>query len=166
MLGSREGREMEISEKGLEFIAKWEGFSGSVYKDVAGFPTIGFGHLIRKGEDFSGGISRENALVLLRKDVEKAERSLRSMVRVELAQNQFDVLVSFIFNLGGGAFQRSTLRRVVNRREFVEVPRELNRWVYAGGRRVKGLVNRRREEGIIFSQLPWLYEEGKKEENA
>ena len=75
-----------------------------------------------------------------------AERAVLRLIRVRLADDQFDALVSFTFNLGAGALQRSTLRRKVNREEHGEVPPEFMRWVWAGGRKLKGLIRRRAAE--------------------
>ncbi|SMG63873.1 [similarity to] phage lysozyme [methanotrophic bacterial endosymbiont of Bathymodiolus sp.] len=72
------------------------------------------------------------------------------LVNVTLTDGQFDALVSFTFNLGSGAFQRSTLRRKVNRQAHAEVPGQLMRWVWAGGRRLNGLVKRRRSESSMY----------------
>ena len=73
-------------------------------------------------------------------------------MRVPLAQHQFDALVSFVFNVGGGAFRESTLLRELNAGDYDAVPRELNRWVKAGGRTLPGLVRRRGAEGVLFSR--------------
>jgi lysozyme len=69
---------------------------------------------------------------------------------VPLNNGQFDALVSFNFNLGGGALQRSTLRRKVNREEHDDVPAELMKWVWAGGKKLRGLVRRREAEGLTY----------------
>lgn len=144
----------QITKNGLELIKRFEGFEPEIYLDAAGLPTIGYGHLIRKGEHkmFENGISREAGEALLIKDVQAAERAVLRLIEVPLTDGQFDALVSFTFNLGGGALQRSTLRRKVNREEHDEVPREFLRWVWAGGRKLKGLI-RRRETEIDLYQL-------------
>ena len=80
-----------------------------------------------------------------------AERAVLRLIKVPLTDGQFDALVSFTFNLGSGALQRSTLRRKVNREEHEEVPAEFMRWVWAGGRKLKGLVRRREAESIRYS---------------
>ena len=96
--------------------------SPEIYLDAAGLPTIGYGHLLRSGEDemFKNGISSEAGEALLIKDVLYAECAVLRLIRVPLTDGQFDALVSFTFNLGGGALQRSTLRRKVNREEHEE----------------------------------------------
>ena len=73
------------------------------------------------------------------------------LIRVPLEDGQFDALSSFAFNLGGGALQRSTLRRKVNREEHDAVPDEFRRWVWAGGRKLKGLVRRRAAEAALYA---------------
>ena len=88
---------------------------------------------------------------LLRRDVESAERAVVRLIRVPLEDGQFDALGSFAFNLGAGALQRSTLRRKVNRGEHGAVPAEFRRWVFAGGRRLKGLVRRREAEAALYA---------------
>jgi lysozyme len=95
-------------------------------------------------------VDEDEALELLRSDVGKAERAVLRLIAVPLTQGQFDALVSFTFNLGSGALQRSTLRRKVNREEHDDVPAELMKWVWAGGRKLKGLANRRRLESKYY----------------
>ncbi|OOY33838.1 lysozyme [Solemya velum gill symbiont] len=134
-----------ITQDGIDLIKRFEGFSSTVYICPAGYPTIGYGHLVGSGESFNE-ISETEAEELLRKDVESAERAVLRLVNVPLTDGQFDALVSFTFNLGSGAFQRSTLRRKVNRQAHVEVPAQLMRWVWAGGRKLHGLLKRRKAE--------------------
>ncbi len=137
-----------VTQEGLSLIKRFEGFSPTIYLDAAGLPTIGYGHLLRPGEAemFRRGISHEAAIALLIKDVEVAERSVLRLIALPLTNGQFDALVSFTFNLGGGALQRSTLRRKVNREEHDDVPAEFLRWVWAGGKKLRGLVRRREAE--------------------
>ena len=82
-----------------------EGFSRIVYFCPAGYPTIGFGHVVRDDEDFSAGIDETQAEELLRQDTQIAERAVLRLINVPLTDGQFDVLVSFTYNLGGGALQ-------------------------------------------------------------
>lgn len=142
----------QITKDGLDLIKRFEGFESEIYLDAAGLPTIGYGHLLRPGEDkmFSGGISEAAGEALLIKDVSIAERAVLRLIRVTLTDGQFDALVSFTFNLGSGALQRSTLRRKVNREEHEEVPAELMRWVWAGGRKLRGLMRRREAEVKLY----------------
>ena len=142
-----------ITLSGLSLIKEFEGFSADIYLDAAGLPTIGYGHLLRAGEDkiFRRGISHEAAITLLVKDVEASERAVLRLIAVPLSDGQFDALVSFTFNLGAGALQRSTLRRKVNRQEHGAVPPEFHKWVWAGGKKLKGLIRRRQAEALLYS---------------
>lgn len=150
---------MQMSSHGLELLEQWEGFKTTVYKDSAGLPTIGVGHLLTKSELSSGKItingvpvSYENGLTeqqvtdLLAQDVKPAAAAVNGNVKVDLDQNQFDALVSFTFNVGVGAFNGSTLLKVLNQGQYDQVPTQLLRWTRAGGQVVQGLVNRRNNE--------------------
>jgi lysozyme len=143
-----------ITNQGLMLIKQFEGFSPTIYIDAAGLPTIGYGHLLRAGEAemFKDGITEPMAQALLIKDVLRAEQGVLRLITVPLTNGQFDALVSYTFNLGTGALQRSTLRRKVNREAHADVPAEFMKWVWAGGRKLKGLVNRRKAERIAYLQ--------------
>jgi len=139
-----------ITQNGIDLIKRFEGFSRTVYFCPAGYPTIGYGHVVKPYEDFSAGINEVQAEELLRQDAVIAERAVLRLINVALTDGQFDALVSFTYNLGGGALQRSTLRRKINREEHAEVPEQFLRWVWAGGRKLKGLVRRRKAETEIY----------------
>ena len=141
-----------ITQEGIDLIKRFEGFSSTVYICPAGYPTIGYGHLVRDHETFEE-ISQEEAEALLRIDVESAERAVLRLIKVPLTDGQFDALVSFTYNLGSGALQCSTLRRKVNRQAHSEVPGQLIRWVWAGGRKLNGLARRRRAEAISYRSV-------------
>lgn len=139
---------MRLSDDGLAFIKHFEGFRATTYRDIAGLPTIGYGHLIKKGEAFTS-ITVQEATVLLRQDVEAAARAVSRLITVDLSQSEFDALVSFTFNLGAGALQRSTLRRRLNRGDY-DVRNEFMKWTRAGGVKSPGLVARRAAEADVF----------------
>ena len=141
-----------ITQEGIDLIKRFEGFSSTVYICPAGYPTIGYGHLVRNHEKFEE-ISQEEAEALLRIDVESAERAVLRLIKVPLTDGQFDALVSFTYNLGSGALQCSTLRRKVNRQAHSEVPAQLVRWVWAGGRKLNGLIKRRECESLIYADI-------------
>ena len=143
---------MRVSPKGLALIQRFEGFSPVPYRCPAGYPTIGYGHVVRMGEGLTH-LSQTEALFLLKQDVRVAEAAVQRLILVPLAQGQFDTLVSFTFNLGAGALQRSTLRRVVNRGEHEDVPCQLLHWVFAGGRKLPGLVARRQAEAVMYGAV-------------
>jgi len=140
-----------ISDTGLAIIKFFEGFSPFTYIDAAGHPTIGFGHLIRPGETFNEPLTGVAADELLRKDVQSAERDVNRSVKVPFLIHQFDAIVSFTFNLGGGALAKSTLLKRINAGRHEDVPAQLDRWVYAGGKKLRGLVLRRTAEGVLYS---------------
>lgn len=140
-----------ITQNGLDLIKRFEGFSRTVYFCPAGYPTIGYGHVVKDDEHFLSGIDEAQAEELLRQDAQIAERAVLRLINVPLTDGQFDALVSFTYNLGSGALQRSTLRRKINREEHAEVPEQFMRWVWAGGRKLKGLVRRRAAESDLYA---------------
>lgn len=142
---------MKASEDAYNLITAFEGFSSVPYLCPSGKLTIGWGHVIRDGEKFSIPLSDYEATLLLEKDVEKAEKAVNRLITIPLEQHEFDALVSFTFNVGVLALQRSTLRQKLNRDEDrEEVADEFLRWVYAGGRKLRGLVRRRMAERNLF----------------
>lgn len=140
----------ETSVAGRTLVKHFEGFSPVTYIDAAGHPTIGYGHLIKDGEVFNEPISPEEAEQLLRRDLREAEKAVNRKVAVTITQNQFDALSSFTFNLGSGNLKRSTLLRKVNSEDHEEATSEFNKWVYAGGKKLKGLVLRRMAESKLY----------------
>lgn len=141
---------MKTSQHGLEFITDHEGTVLHTYKDAVGILTIGVGHT---GPDVKAGmtISRERAMELLADDVYEAEHSVNTLVRVPLNQNQFDALVSFVFNVGGSAFGKSTLLKKLNAGDYEGASKEFSRWNKAGGRELLGLTKRRLAEARLFN---------------
>ncbi len=140
---------MQLSNNGLKMIKQFEGCSLTVYKDVAGFPTIGVGHLIKPGEKFTT-ITQAQADDLLRSDARRFEIGVSNLVTVPLTQNQFDALVSFSFNLGLNALTTSTLLKKLNSGDYKGAADEFLKWNRAGGKVVQGITNRRTEERRIF----------------
>ena len=140
---------MKMGKKGIDLIKHFEGFSPTVYACPSGVPTLGFGSTHGITMD-SPPITEEEGLELLMLDIAKFERAVERLITAPLNQNQFDALVSFSFNLGSGSLQNSTLRRRVNRSEYERAAEEFPRWVFAGGRKLKGLVRRRYAERELF----------------
>jgi GH24 family phage-related lysozyme (muramidase) len=143
-----------ITQAGLDLIKQFEGFWPTVYICPAAYPTIGYGHVVKPHERkaFASGITTKQAESLLRQDVQTAERAVLRLITVPLTDGQFDALMSFTFNLGAGALQRSTLRRKVNRGDHTNVPPEFRKWVWAGGRKLEGLVRRREAEAALYAK--------------
>ncbi|MBV6625723.1 MAG: glycoside hydrolase family protein [Rivularia sp. (in: Bacteria)] len=147
----------KTSDNGLKFIADHEGIILHLYNDPANHATIGVGHLVHHGpvngsepKEFRNGITKERAMEILRSDVIQAEQTVNKLVKVPLNQNQFDALVSFVFNIGETQFASSTLLAKLNNQNYQAVPSELNRWVHGNGKKLPGLINRRRDEGNLF----------------
>lgn len=141
-----------ISARGLELIKKYEGFSPLAYPCVAGKMTIGYGHVILPDEKFPCGVTENQAVELLLKDVAVAEKTVLAFVRVPLNRNQFDALISFVFNVGARNFALSSLLRALNGCRYEDCPAEIMRWVYAGGAVCAGLMRRRRAEADLFKK--------------
>jgi len=145
---------MEISENGLKLLSEWEGEILHIYKDSAGLPTVGVGHLLTKeervGGKYEGGITHEQAMQILTNDLRRFERTVNDGVKVALNQNQYDALVIFAFNIGDGGFLSSTALRKINAKEFDRVPDAMQMWNKAGGKIDDGLINRRKKEIKLF----------------
>jgi GH24 family phage-related lysozyme (muramidase) len=134
---------MKTSANGLKFIEEQEGLRLNVYLDSIGKPTIGVGHLVLPGEDFSGGITQEQAYTLLATDVAKIDEVLTRLAP-NLTQNQHDALSSFGFNLGVGSL------RMLLAHGIDQIPEQILRWDKAGGKEVPALLARRQRELSLF----------------
>ena len=142
---------MRTSDKGIEQIKSFEGFRSMPYQDVVGKLTVGYGHLMVHGDGTVQGspITMGQATELLRKDLHTAEEAVNSC-GVELTQNEFDSLVSFTYNLGVGAFQRSTLLKLLKAGNKEAAAKEFPKWSMAGGKEVPGILKRRLAEQECF----------------
>lgn len=140
---------MNISRAGLELITGFEKLRLTAYLDAVGVWTIGFGHTRSAVSGMQ--ISEARAWDLLSQDVEDAEYAVQRLVRVPLTQYQFDALVSFAFNIGGGAFKSSTMLRLINERaDPMRIGAEFKRWVYGNGKKLGGLEVRRAAERRMY----------------
>ena len=145
----------QISPHGLEKLKQWEGLKTKAYKDAGGVWTIGYGHTAMAGspQPYQGQvITAAEAENILLKDLAQYEAAVENNVNVKLNDNQFAALVSFAFNVGIGAFKNSTLLKKLNQGDFNAVPTELMKWTKAGGKKLQGLVNRRRAEGYLWME--------------
>lgn len=154
----------KISDIGIDFIDDVEGREKFEYPDTEGNPTIGIGHLLTRSELTSGkiiikgigpviyrnGLSDYQMDALLEQDLDPVENIINDLVIVSLTQYQFDSLCSFIFNVGNGAFQTSTLLKVLNQSKYGQVPTQMRRWNKSRKDGVlvvnPGLVNRREKD--------------------
>ena len=125
-----------------------EGLRLTAYRDAAGVLTIGYGHTkgVREGDKISPFWAQE----LLQKDIEECERAVKEL-QVARTEGQLDALVSLAFNIGIGRLKGSTLLKVIREGgSKTAITREFKRWVYAGGKRLRGLELRREWEAKRF----------------
>ena len=148
---------MKISPRGLELIKDFEGFSSTAYLCPAKIPTIGWGNTfyedgrkVKLGEQ----ISKTDALKLLEVVANRdfADKIFPA-IKVKVSQSQFDAMVSLAYNIGTGAFLKSTLLKKVNAGDFAGAGEEFLRWNKAGGKEVLGLTRRREREKQLFLSL-------------
>ena len=122
--------------------------------------TIGYGHLVKPGEDFRDGITEEQATELLRRDIAVAERAVRDNINVPLNQNQYDALVSLAYNIGGHAFAHSTVVQYINNPDFISaqypsLESAWRAWNQTQGTVSNGLNNRRDHEWKMYSKATY-----------
>lgn len=139
---------MKTGINGFNLIKEFEGLRLHTYKCPADRWTIGYGHTANASAN--DVITEAQAISLLYQDVAKSERAVNQYVRVPLTQNQFDALVSFVFNLGVGNFRTSTLLKKLNAGDYDDAAKEFGRWIHAGGKALPGLVRRREAERALF----------------
>lgn len=145
---------MKVSDAGIKMLVEFEDEKLYVYRDPVGLPTFGVGHLVTAdekadypvGKKITKAISRE----FLRKDLERFEDAVQSLVKVKLNQNQFDALVSLAFNIGVSAFKRSSVLRHLNAGKTTLAANAFLAWNKADGRVLQGLVMRRNTERSVF----------------
>lgn len=147
--GTKKAGPMQISEKGVELVAKYEGCRLEAYKCPAGVWTIGYGHTagVNQGDKLA---SQEAAKELLRKDLAKYSGYVNNCVEkgqitFMLTQNMFDALTSFCYNCGAG-----NLQKLVTGRSAAEVAEKIPAYNKGGGKVLPGLVKRREEEKALF----------------
>lgn len=143
---------MKVSNNGIALIKLFEGLELESYQDIAGVWTIGYGHTETAGPNQR--ISEREAEDLLRRDLGPRERAVEQLVSVALNQNEFDALVSLVFNIGATAFRNSTARRRLNRNDRIGAADAIGWWNKAtiSGvlREVRGLTRRRAAEKALF----------------
>jgi len=154
---------MTYSDNLVNKLKVWEGYKRTAYNDSGDRLTIGVGHALTKSERTSGkividgeavrfknGLSNEEINKLLRQDLDLLENEVIDALDINafrlLNQNQFDAIMSFVFNVGTYAFEKSTLLKKLNAGEFGNVPAQLRRWVHDNGNIIPGLVARREKE--------------------
>jgi len=139
---------MKTGKKGLDLIKSFEGFKPKAYICPAGVLTIGYGHT--KYASKTMVVDEAKATVLLQEDLRVAENAVNAE-NLTLTQNQFDALVSFVFNCGSGNFKKSTLLKVIKiNPNSANISFEFNRWNRGGGRVLAGLTRRRIAEAKLY----------------
>jgi len=145
----------KISQKGIDLIKKYEGFSEKPYLCPAQIITIGYGATYyengKKVTMQDALITESRGVELLKHLLVTYEKSVDSFCRDDINQNQFDALVSFAYNLGAGSLKSSTLLKKVNTNPAdPTIKDEFLKWVNAGGKKLPGLVKRRTEEAVLY----------------
>lgn len=143
---------MQTSEKGLALIRQFEGLRLSAYKCPANVATIGYGSTA--GVKMGQTITREEAELRLRADVQRFADHVAALVTVPLSQNQVDALVSFVYNVGPAAFASSTMLKLINRGLLADAANQFTRWNRGGGEVLAGLTRRRIAERDLFLKPP------------
>ena len=141
---------MQTSAQMRQMIGEWEGCRLESYRDAVGVATIGFGHT---GPDVFMGqrITQAEADHLLAQDLAKFEAHVDRLCK-DCSQQQFDALVSFAYNLGQGALERSTLRKHHNAGNHKLAEGEFGKWNKAGGKELRGLTKRRAGEAAVYAR--------------
>lgn len=137
-------RAVQVSAIGIASIAGYEGLSTVAYKDPVGIPTICYGYT----ENVFMGMKRTKTecQYMLKAEVDKFTKGVLATYKGPLSQGELDAYVSFTYNVGLGAFERSTLLKKLKSGDRAGACNELTKWVYAGGRKLNGLVARRNAE--------------------
>lgn len=139
---------MKTSNEGIALIKQHEGFRSGAYRCPAGVWTIGYGHT--SGVSQGDQTDEAEAEALLREDLAAAEAAVNRLCP-PLAQNRFDALVSFVFNVGEGNFAKSTLLKCVQANPSnPNIRGELTRWNKSGGMVLAGLIRRRKAEANLY----------------
>lgn len=142
----------ELPPAAFDLVRNFEGLYLTAYRCPAGIPTIGFGRTA--GVKMGQTITRAQAETYLRADMSAAAAQVDKLVKVLLTPNQRGALASFVFNLGAGSLQQSTLLKLLNQRDYAGAADQFGRWVYATVNGVKtelpGLVKRRAAERALF----------------
>lgn len=140
--------ELVTSQNGIELIKAFEGCVLTAYQDAVGVWTIGYGHT--NGVYPGMCITSKQAEDYLISDLQTFETTVNQHVKIVLTQNMFDALISFAFNVGSGAFKRSTLLARLNKGDTIGAANEFDRWIYAGKKILRGLKQRRSAEKGLF----------------
>jgi lysozyme len=143
---------MKTSQKGINLIVSFEGFSSKPYLDSAGIPTIGYGNTYYPGGKKvtmkDPAISKEKGIELFSSVLPTYEKIVNSKIKLMLTQNQFDALVSHTYNTGGS----DGLFSLINKKADEKTIRNwfTEKYITAGGKTLNGLIRRRKAEADLF----------------
>lgn len=145
-------KKFKISSNGTDLLKHFEGLRLHAYLCSANVPTIGYGTTRHNGVPIRLGMvwTKAQAESALFEDLVDFEKTVNKLVKVPISQKMFDALVCFVYNVGAGAFEKSTLLKKLNNKEYSEVPDQFLRWDKAGGKSVRGLTLRREAERDLF----------------
>lgn len=135
---------LTVSALTIVSIASHEGFREKAYRDVTGVPTVGYGET--KGITMDSTMTRLEALQRLSESADEHANGMIRCIKVPVSQGEFDAFLSFTYNVGVGAFCRSTLVKKLNKLDYEGACQELLKWTQAGGKVYPGLVKRRQQE--------------------
>jgi lysozyme len=144
----------------MKLIRKWEGCKLVAYQCSAGIWTIGFGttfyengRMVKKGDV----ISKERAEELFMITLDTFIKNVKKNIKQPLTFPQLEALTSLCYNIGCGAFNKSTLVKYINdSRSIEEIEAQWMRWNKVGGKEVVGLTNRRRAEVYLYFGLEYI----------
>jgi lysozyme len=144
---------MNISQEGISLIKKFEGCELEAYQCAAGVWTIGYGSTknVKEGDT----LTQKEADNLLLHEMQEYEGYIKELVKVPLKQNQFDALVSWVFNLGPANLKASTMLKFLNAGDYHLIPSQIKRWNKANGKVLEGLIRRREAEALMFEDKDW-----------
>ena len=145
---------MKLNQNGYNLIKQFEGCKLTAYQDSIGVWTIGYGSTyyedmqkVKKGDK----VSQERANEIFEFVASRFARNVDDIITSKPTQNQFNAVVSLAYNIGLGNFQKSTLLKKLNKNPNDKtIKDEFMKWVNAGGRKLQGLVNRRKKEAEIY----------------
>jgi lysozyme len=147
---------MNISKEGIDFICQFEGFRSQPYQDSVGVWTIGYGTTMYPNglrvTQNDREITEDEGKTYLQHHIEHRVIHAITELPVTLKQNQIDALCSFIYNLGIGSFERSTLRKdIIQGADKAKIKADFGMWVKAGGNILPGLIKRRNAEADLYN---------------
>ena len=141
---------MEYSKQGLDLTKAFESCRLTAYRDIKGVLTIGYGHT---GPEVVEGLvwTQDQADSQLIMDLQHAVTVVYNLVTIGLSQPAFDAVVDLVFNIGSGNFRNSTMLKLLNAGNLEAAAEQFDRWDEAGGKKVAGLLRRRKAETEEFT---------------